>query len=620
VLYYTAGPHFQGETSLLEMLRAGLPSYMVPAVLEKIDKMPNTANGKVDRKELAMRSLLVNTMTHESQGEDILTEEEASLLAIWREVVGSPTVGVEDNYFEIGGDSITAMQIVSRARSVGISMSLGDMFLHQTVREILRHVVSPDRRCKKDIPHALAGGSFPLSPIQQWLVCLAGDHLNHYNQAIMLESATPLRPDLLQAALMAMVDHHDSLRIRFDIVPGEPPGQFYSMGVDSGNIAVHDLHSHQSLHAREIELVANTVQASMNLKSGPVIRGLLFSRQPPLTDLLLLAAHHMVVDGVSWRILLEDLESSYLALDAGASEIRLPAKSNSYSQWVEYIGSRQSMIVEEEIRGWVQALSRDRPSLGFEEGVLEGLEQDSKIHSLQFSEQKTSLLLKGVSRSLGAGLEPVLLCGLLFGLDAFDITVDVERHGRGSVSTDLDFSRTVGWFTSLFPVRLEVSSREIAKAIAMVNRFLNSVPEPGISFGIAKYLLRAPDLWNDSLVKPAAVCFNYLGQFQDSVSESGFFSWSDAPIGAIHSPQMKMSHALTVNAVIQARRLQIEFSFSPGCFTDDQLQAIDERYRQFIEGVLLEIQNCKRREQAQNLSISRVELDRFLRLKSRKER
>ncbi len=351
---YIVSNHLEALSSstLRDFLKKKLPSYMVPGAFVMLNALPLTPNGKVDHRALATP----DTASQELETTFVAarTKLEELLARIWREVLHLQQVGIHDNFFELGGDSILSIQIISKANQAGLQLTAKQIFQHQTIAE-LATVGSTTGTRKAE--QGLVTGSLPLTPIQHWFFAKNLPEAHHWNQAFLLLVPPTLNPTLLQQALKQLLVHHDALRLRF--TKSEEGWQQFNALVDEAvPFSLVDLSAlPETEQASAIEAKFAQLQASLNLSSGPLVRVALFNLGNRKPSRLLLVIHHLAVDGVSWRILLEDLQTAYQQLESGCS-IQLPAKTSSFKHWAfkltEYA---RSSVAKKEITYW-QSLSR----------------------------------------------------------------------------------------------------------------------------------------------------------------------------------------------------------------------------------------------------------------------
>ena len=327
--------------TLRSYLSSSLPDYMVPTAFVKLDAMPLTPNGKINRKALPDPDMSL-------MGEEYVAprnELEQQLADIWCDVLKLEHVGMHDNFFSMGGDSIVSIQLVSRARNSDIYFSPKDLFQNPTIAQL----ASCDLKGTViEAEQGLITGKAPLIPIQQWFFEQDYEFSNHWNQAQLLQVTETLDLAVLEQALQALIHHHDSLRLRY-APQGKTYQQCYTDAPEVFNLKVkrYDLATiapHKQ--SEQLAKYSTEVQASLDIQAGPVIGVALFIGMADKKDRLLIAIHHLMVDGVSWRILLPDLESCYQQIKAG-QPVRLSPKTSSYQDW----GSALRLILPFGVRG-----------------------------------------------------------------------------------------------------------------------------------------------------------------------------------------------------------------------------------------------------------------------------
>ncbi|MFJ2264643.1 amino acid adenylation domain-containing protein, partial [Streptomyces sp. NPDC087844] len=319
-----------------------LPAFMVPAVFVELAALPLTANGKVDRAALPTPDAAARVGSAEAYVEP-RTDVERDLAGVWAQVLGVARVGVEDNFFELGGDSISSIRVVARARELGVHVTVAQLFDHQTVAG-LASVASGESAT--DAEQGLVVGDFPLTPIQRWFLGRELSEPWHFNQSTVLEITDRVDPELLREALGALVGHHDVLRSRFVQEDGEWIGRVPAAVESADLLTVIDA-SAADVDDEFLEARATEVQAGLGLSDGPLVRAALVDRGER-DQLVLLVIHHLVVDAVSWPILLEDLASAYAQVERGAAVVGFAAKTTSFVGWARRLGE---LAVSEEVAG-----------------------------------------------------------------------------------------------------------------------------------------------------------------------------------------------------------------------------------------------------------------------------
>jgi amino acid adenylation domain-containing protein/non-ribosomal peptide synthase protein (TIGR01720 family) len=552
---------------LIPRLRAWLaerlPEAMIPAAIIPLDALPLTANGKVDRKALPAPD-----SARPDLEEDLVaprTPAERRLAAIWSEVLGVERVGVHDNFFSLGGDSILSIQVIARAQQAGLRLTPRQLFQHQTVAELAAAALeeeAPDERAEQ----GPVTGPVPLTPIQRWLFAQELADLQHWNLAVMLELREAVRPEHLHRAVGLLLDHHDALRLRFRreaagwMQWNDPP----SSSIPSAPDIAFDLSALPAPALKAaLESAAEDLQRSLDLENGPLQRFALFRGAPGEADRLLVIIHHLTVDVVSWRILLEDLQTLLRQLARG-EEPRLPAKTTSYRRWAESLAA-QTGAAETLWDGGPRELPGN---LGGPN--VEGL---ARTVDIALDDAETEALLREVPAAFQTRIDDVLLTALARAFARWtgsrSLLLDLEGHGR-DLQPDLDLSRTVGWFTDIHPVLLETGA---------------GAPEEDLK--TIKEQLRKPTM---EALSGTQVIFNNLGQLGALGGEGAMFRPTDEPTGAQRSPRARRRHVLGVYANLFAGRLELRFEYSTGVHSEATIRGLAEG---FLDALRELIERCR---------------------------
>ncbi len=517
-----------------------VPEYMVPTHIVLLETLPLTPNGKIDRKALPDPEQL------SSQSDSAFlapcTAVEQALTEIWADVLRLKRVGIRDNFFELGGDSIISIQIIARARQRGLQLTLKQLFQYPTVEELSPMV---DGSTLVQAEQGFVLGSLPLTPIQRWFFDLHLPVPQHWNQAAFFEIAERVNSSFLEDAVRAWSRHHDVLRLRFapsndgwrQYISEFEEAQPFSV-VDLSLLAVHEQKTVAAQRAAE-------AQASLDLVAGPLMRVILFDMGKERAQCLLVVIHHLAIDGVSWRILLEDLQTAYQQLEQGRA-IELPAKTSSFKAWAEnLVEYAQSSAIQQEQAYWltrevatVQPLPLDFPLRDQVNNVA-----SAHVISVSLTDEETKALLEEVPAIYHTQVNDILLTALAQTLadwtGSSSLLIDLEGHGREDLFAKIDVSRTVGWFTSISPVHLNLagtSSQE--EVIETVKKQLRAIPDHGIGYGILRYLSADVTLTRELRAQPAAeVAFNYLGQFNQTESTFAVKGASHLSFGSTRNAQ-----------------------------------------------------------------------------------
>ncbi|MCP4657237.1 MAG: amino acid adenylation domain-containing protein [bacterium] len=552
---------------LRDVVKEKLPEFMVPSAFVFLDSMPLTPNGKVDRRALPAPEVSRPRLGTAFTAPTSPAEEE--LAKIWTELLGygvpgRERVGVNDSFFELGGDSILSIQVVSRAREVGLRLTPRDLFRHPTIAELAAAATSVP------VPQVEQGpvtGRVPLMPIQRWFLDRDPAAPHHFNQALLLELREALDPPRLAAALGVLMKHHDALRLRLHQEGSEWRQINAGVEVEVPWVRVDLAALADDGQRAALEEVAAAVQGSLHLSCGPLVRMALVDRGPERSGRLLWVVHHLAVDGVSWRVLLEDLERVYRQLERGAG-VALPAKTTSFRDWSEKLREyARSEAPAAELDGWlaagaerVRSLPRDHPG---------GRNTVASIGAVavELDAEETRALLQEVPAAYRTQINDVLLAALALGfaenLGEPAIRIDLEGHGREDLFDGMDLSRTVGWFTSLYPVVLELGDeRDPGEVLKSVKEQLRAVPAGGLGHGVLRYLSERDEVAPLRSQPAAEMLFNYLGQLDGAFSTSSLFRPAAESSGPAAAPWDLRSHLLEINGSISGGCLRVAWSYS----------------------------------------------------------
>lgn len=561
-------------SELREFLRRTLPEPMLPQHFVTLEALLLTPNGKVDRAALPAPdgerpSLSLAYVAPRTPVETVLA-------GVWANTLGVKRVGIDDNFFEVGGDSLLSIQVVARAAREGVSLTAKQIFLHQTVRE-LAAAVGAIRPAEGD--RELVTGAVPLAPIQHWLFEQDLPAPGHWNEAVLLELER-VAPSAAERALREVLSHHDALRSRF--VRG-PAGweQFITVLEAAVPFSSFDLAGRSDEDERAaIRSVAAEMHQSLDLVEGPVLRVALFDRGPGRPAVLLVVAHHLIVDGVSWRILLEDLGSCIEQIREG-HDPALPPKTTSFKRWAERLSAHaRSGLLRGEADLWVEIADAGASGLPVEFGSPPPVERSTEVVEVSLGPAETAAALRRAPVAHGASVEEMLLGALSMALAPWaqvpSLPVDVMRHGREGLWDDIDLSRTVGWCTALFPVALPLDGDAPAgESLRAVSERLRRVPSGGgIGFGLLRYLSGDAEV-SERLrrLSRGQVLFNYQGQL-DGAFAGPVLGPAGEPPGPKRHPGGCRPYLLEVEAFVLGRRLRVRWSYSSKVYRRQTIERV----------------------------------------------
>ncbi|MDK4204458.1 amino acid adenylation domain-containing protein [Bacillus velezensis] len=567
-----------------------LPNYMVPAYMMELEKLPLTPNGKLDRKNLPEPELALQTAYTAPRNE---LEEQLSV--IWQEVLGTKQVGIEDSFFELGGDSIKALQVAARLGRYGWKMTASDLFRHPSIKELAPLI----RKAERVIDQRPVEGDIPWTPVQHWFLSQRMENRNHFNQSVMMFSSDALHKQPLKQALEHLVIHHDALRITVSsenesirqINHGIQKDELYSLDI-------WDL-SETDTWEREIEDEVAALQQRMDIEKGPLLKAGWFKTRSG--DYLFITVHHLAVDGVSWRILLEDLSAAYTHAVKG-QPVQLPPKTDSFKQYAvrlsEYAKSSKLMREEEY---WRFIEEETAAGLPYEKPQHQtGADSIRQTVSFTLTEEETSVLLQQVNRAYHTDTQDILLTAAALALRDWTgggrLRIAMEGHGREHIMPELDISRTVGWFTSMYPVLIDLNTAgaELGTAVKTVKDTLGRIPDKGIGYGILKYMT-PPEQKTIRFRQAPEISFNYLGQFNDT-EDQHTFSLSGLASGHDITPTWQREQAVEMSAMAAQHKLHFSLSYPPSRFRKETMEQLLQTLQQYLRDIM---SHCTGKEEAE---------------------
>ncbi|MCC5644526.1 amino acid adenylation domain-containing protein [Nostoc sp. CHAB 5824] len=578
-------------SDLRHFMQERLPEYMVPTAFVILNAIPLTTNGKVDYKALPAPEL-----SPELEKTYIAprTPQEEQLAKIWAEVLGLKQVGIEDNFFELGGDSILSIQVISKANQAGLQLTPKQLFEHQTIVE-LAAVAETTESIKAET--GLVTGEVPLTPIQHWFFAQNLPEPHHWNQSVLLEVRQNLDFQILEQVVKRSLQHHDALRSRFQ--PTENGWQQINAAPDE-IIPVIKLDLSGQSEAEQEEAITSTatkLQASLNLSAGPLMRVAYFDQGKDKPARLLIIIHHLVVDGVSWRILLEDLQTAYQQLSQG-EEIQLPTKTTAFKQWAEKLSEyAHSSKLQSELKYWQNQTQKQIIYLptDFPGNPDANTVASVETVSVSLSSEETQALLQEVPKAYQTQVNDVLLTALVQACTQWtgdnSLLLTLKGHGREDIFPEVNLSRTVGWFTAQFPVLLSLGDAfSPGDALKTIKEQVRNIPYNGISYGILKYLNQNSSL---QTTPQPQLKFNYLGQFDEVLADTSIFQLASQTTGPNRSLQGSRNHLLEIDAIVTGGQLRLDWTYSQNIHHPTTIECLAES---FIEALHCLIAHCQSKE------------------------
>ncbi|MCB2311584.1 condensation domain-containing protein [Clostridium tagluense] len=570
---------FRKEIDPIEIrkfLLFNLPDYMIPQYFVPMKRLPKTYNGKLDKSSLLNPKIL--ELNNWNNLMEARTPIEAKLVDCYKKVLGREKLGINENFFVIGGDSIKTIQIISRMKKDGFKLEMNDIFQHPTIQELAPYVKQIEHVCDQ----SSITGNVPLTPIQREFFSGSNIDMNHFNQSVMLFLPKRLSEELVKAIFSKLQEHHDALRMNFKTNDGQIIQVCEGLELPV-SLKVFELENEENV-SDVFKSKVNEIQGSINLESGPLMNLGLFHLDDG--DRLLIVIHHLVVDGVSWRILFEDIETLYQQYVRGENLV-LPLKTDSYKEWAERLiqySKNEEILKEKQYWSDIVRKLESMPMISKDyDGDYDYYLKDREVLSINLSEEETNKLLNNTNQAFGTEINDILLTALaLSGNETFGnskILVELEGHGREQIINNIDISRTVGWFTSLFPVLLDVSYKDnLSRQIKEVKENLRKVPNKGIGYNILKNLLGRENIMELNLNYIPQVCFNYLGQFDAEINKSSFKA-SDEYAGNTQSQNRQAKYEIEINAMIAYNRFKISISYSKNQYKYETINSFLTNYK-----------------------------------------
>ncbi|WP_159481735.1 non-ribosomal peptide synthetase [Streptomyces caniferus] len=570
-----------GAAALRDFLGRTLPSHMVPSAFVALDRLPLTPAGKLDHRALpAPADLPVGAGDYVAPR----GRAEETLAGIWADVLGVEKVGAEDNFFELGGDSILSMQVVSRARAAGLTVHSKDVFLRQTVASLAAAALADGAADPTAPPRTEATGDVPLTPVQHWFFAHHRAGPEHFDQYVVLELDPAADRGALAAAVAALPRQHDALRSRFTRVDGQWRQHTAPAGADGATLRSCDL---SGLDAPEqdaaVRAWAEGPEARFRLAEDRKFTAVLFERGTGRAPQLLLSAHHLAVDGVSWRILAEDLETGYQQAAAGRA-VDLGPGTTSFREWALRLArhTADGGFAAEAAHWDAVTAAGDGPDGSGRlpaDGHGPNTVASTRTVTVQLTTEETRALLQEVPAVYRTRIDEILLSAygrvLARWTGSPRTLIDLEGHGREEIFDDIDLTRTVGWFTSLYPVGLTVDpAADWATTVKSVKEQLRAVPGRGLGHGALRHL-GGPDA---PMGQPGGavpqISFNYLGRFDTGTATGSLLRAGGEGVQLTGHPGEQRPHLLDAVSRVESGRLSMTWYYSAHVHDEDTVERL----------------------------------------------
>jgi amino acid adenylation domain-containing protein/non-ribosomal peptide synthase protein (TIGR01720 family) len=561
-------------SALREFLSVHLPAYMIPANFVRLRALPRTMSGKINRNTLPNAEILEsgNDSGYVKPGNAL----EKKMVEILQEVLDKDMIGVNENFLTIGGDSIKAIQLCAKMKKAGYKLEMKDIFHYPTISQMALRL----RKTEWVAEQSEVTGRVPLTPIQVRFFQMSKIDPHHYNQAVMLDAKEGVDEKAIETIFGKILQHHDGLRMNYREENGTIIQTCHGIEYPP-SLQVFDLRNQDNWRETLLEK-ANQIQASIDLENGPIMKLGLFHLDDG--DRLLIVIHHLVVDGVSWRLLFEDIDTLLQQYKKG-EKLQLPQKSNSFKLWAEKLSQyADSEELLNEKTYWSQLVSSAVPRVKKDFDEESNNLEDEVSLSFSLSEQETSLALGKANRAFGTQIGDLLLIGIGLAINKIyghkRLILDVEGHGREELFENVEVTRTIGWFTTLYPVVLNFSYvGHLTRQVKEIKENLRKVPNKGIGYGILKYLTSEEHKREIDIKLKPQICFNYLGQFDSDVTRLSSFVIAEESPGDTRSKKAEREYDLEVSAVTADKQLVISMAYNKKQFKATTIETLLNHYK-----------------------------------------
>ncbi|WP_046227794.1 non-ribosomal peptide synthetase, partial [Paenibacillus dauci] len=573
-------------------LRNELPEYMIPSALMQLENIPLTPNGKTDRKALPEPDLSAKTSVYCAPKNEL----EQMLVTVWEEVLGIEPVGIYDSFLDIGGDSIRSIQIASRLRSRQIHVGVQEIMQYKTIAEIALHV----KEAHISLPQNEVEGIVEKTPIiRYFLEFTQPSAFRHFNQSVMLYHPNHFEDRIVKSVMESLIKHHDGLRMILVNSGDEQSLPVFDTEVQLEIRAFNDsalFYNFQSFDwvtqidaEQQITQKAEKMQLAMNISKGPLIQVGVF--HTAAGDHLLISMHHLIVDSVSWQIFLEDFYAAYKAATKKEQYI-FPEKTTSFQNWAasqkEYARNHQLL---KELDYWQKVVEKQTTIKPIKNHTLL---KNMISQTITLNDEATEKLLKKANRAYGTTINDLLLAALGYAVQQFNgqehVSLMLEGHGReplkGETGKGIDITRTIGWFTSIYPVNLQITDSDLGMLVKRTKEVLHRVPNKGIGYGILKHLAEL-DLTNNNLLSTGTdISFNYLGQLDNSYRNDQEMIMSPLGTGVQASPDLHVRENLQINGFVKDQKLQMIMEFNEEQWTEADRNQLASLYEYALYRVI----------------------------------
>ncbi len=573
---YVAGKNIPSLKLIYGELSKYLPAYMIPTKFTKLDSLPLTINGKLDRNAILQ---LPENMFETSQECNEAGYYENEILVTWQNVLGRSEIHVDDNFFHLGGDSIKAIQIISELKEKNIRVNFRQIFELQTVRKLAKNINYQIYEKNYDKVTGLVNST----PIQIYFLESVSEPagLNKFCQSVVLHHRLGFDEDRVKRAWEILVNHHDMLRAQLHIECGktkiEIPETLPYLPMD---VLQLDSESEEKFEEHTYKIFCD-MHTGLNIEKA--MHRVCICRSK-YGEYLIIVINHLIIDGISWRILLEDFFTLYEQPD----QRLLSGKTDSFQKWsTSILHYAETPELKKEKTYWEKMLKQVTGIKGIKQNRNSTCASFKKIE-VKFTEEDTLELTGKLPEKYNSNIKTILLSILFLALRSWNgekkHSIIMEGHGREMIQEDLDVSRTVGWFTSLYPVLLNAECDNVDGIIKQIGNTLDKIPNNGIGFGILKYLSQTEEKLSASWENMPDICFNYLGEFDMLSSKviGEFFSFQKEDLFW----EQPLRYALEINGILVGKHLTISFGYDSDRLCPEAVEQLCKCFQDYAKKLL----------------------------------
>jgi len=578
-----------------EELSKSLPDYMIPAYFVRLEILPVTTNGKLDRKKLPRPE------TQREIGRDFVppqNEIQEGLVKAFCSVLDVEIVSIHDNFYELGGDSIKAIQVSDFLRRQGIKINTRDIIKYAVLERISQHAVIQKR--KSETENIVTGVVKP-SPIQRWFYDREQEYYSCFFNSYLLHSQEPIEEKNVKQVFDALTKHHDMLRMKCEWGNGNIIQKISSSNKGSYNLQIYDLTAEADVENKMKHIVAD-MQQNMDLMRDALVQLSIFKTKEGY--FLSISIHHLLMDGISWRILLEDFLFGYKKCLEN-EKIKFQEKTSSFIDWTEHLNAyANSSRSLEYLPYWLALLERAHKIQDEKEKTSTGKVKDGIDFVCMFSKEETKELLQSERRIVSFEINAFLLNALGYAYKALtgkhEILIDLESHGREELFSDINVNRTVGWFTSVYPICISSEIEDAYENIQKIQEQLDAVPNGGVDYLIFKYLVDDEAVWKKDFQIQPEIGFNYLGQFGKGF-KNNLFALMDSSGGINMNLEAERMHQLEISGIVMGEQLTFTFNYNSKQYSSDFISKLVNAFQSVLIEMMQRNKEEARKEQQQRL-------------------